>query len=110
MLLFVAVVGHLVHDAITERSRPPDIRIESWSTHPGSDGYTVTVRLVNQGGETAADVEVEGELVGADGRREISTATIPYLPGGSAREAGLIFTLDPRESRLTVRPKGYRKP
>ena len=71
-------------------------------------GYVVDVVASNTGGETAAQVVIEGELIG--GSPEWREATIDYLPAGSERRAGLVFGADPRTHGLKLRAKGFVEP
>jgi uncharacterized protein (TIGR02588 family) len=64
----------------------------------------------NQGGSTAAQIPVQGELRAPGGRDEMAEIVFDYVPDGSRRRGGLIFRADPRQGQLTVRALGYREP
>ena len=60
----------------------------------------------NRGQTTAANLVVEGELT-SGGK---STATLGDVPSEAKRQAGLIFSHDPRQCSLKIGPKGYDRP
>jgi uncharacterized protein (TIGR02588 family) len=70
----------------------------------------VQFRALNEGGATAAQLMIEGELSGPDGPIETSEATLDYLPPRSGRQGGLFFARDPRGLDLQLRARGYAKP
>jgi uncharacterized protein (TIGR02588 family) len=78
--------------------------------------YVVPCPLIWQfrhsgGGNTAADLQVEGTLMDRAGNIiETSETTIAYLPPHSTQEGGLFFTENPRQYNLQLRPKGYEVP
>ena len=53
---------------------------------------------------------VEGVLREKTATLEISAITMDYVPSGSQRKAGLIFSKDPRQFDLQIRAKGYVQP
>jgi uncharacterized protein (TIGR02588 family) len=65
---------------------------------------------VNEGGQTAEGVDIEGELRTGIEPVERSRTTIDYLPPRSEKKAGLFFTRDPRQFDLQVRSLGYEEP
>jgi len=73
-------------------------------------GFTVRLRVVNLGDETASDVVIEGELKRGDEMVETSETTFPYVPGRSEREGGLFFSQDPRSLAMELRALGYTAP
>ena len=89
---------------------PPAIAVRVEGVAPAADGYVVTIRAVNTGGTTAADVGVEGELRGGPGAAETSSMTFKYLAPHSERRGGLFFEKDPRRFELKLRAKGYETP
>ena len=91
-------------------SGPPRLDARALSVSGGAGRYLVEIEVRNSGHQTAAGVTVEGELKQASGAVETSTTTLTYVPGGSERRAGLIFTEDPRTSQLQIRATGYEEP
>lgn len=109
LLLTLGTVGFLFYQALFGETTPPDISLQVVAVAPSSGGYLVTVEARNRGGETAAEVLVEGELLHA-GETETSELTFDFVPAASAREGGLFFSRDPRAGRLELRAKSYREP
>jgi uncharacterized protein (TIGR02588 family) len=58
----------------------------------------------------AAGLMVEGVLKEGTATVETSAITMDYVPSGSQRRAGLIFSRDPRKFELQIRAKGYEQP
>jgi len=109
-LLVAGTIGYLVYQALWRDQTPPDVRLVALRVLALEHNHLVEFRAVNQGGEPAAQLLVEGELVGAEGPVESAEATLDYLPPGSHRDGGLFFSRDPREFELRLRAKGYARP
>lgn len=73
-------------------------------------GGVVTVEVVNGGDDTAAQVQIEGELTRPGAQPETAEAVIDYVAGHSRAEASLAFTSDPTGARVTVRALGWTDP
>jgi uncharacterized protein (TIGR02588 family) len=109
-LLVAGTIGYLAFQALWRDQSPPDVRIVALRVVALEHHHLVEFRAVNQGGSPAAQLLVEGELVGPEGPVETAEATLDYLPPGSYREGGLFFRRDPRELELRLRAKGYAEP
>jgi uncharacterized protein (TIGR02588 family) len=106
--LLAAAIATLLVKGRREQTPPRlSIRIE----HIDRSGAYFRVAFVirNDGGATAADVVVRGELQAA-GRREEGEVSFQYVPDGSERRGALLFAGDPLAGQLSVRPLGYREP
>jgi uncharacterized protein (TIGR02588 family) len=110
LLLVGGAIAFLVHQSVTRGRTPPDIRLAAERVLELDHGYVVQFRALNEGGSAAAEITIEGELVGPDGTIEVSEAVLDYLPPRSDREGALLFTRDPRQGELRLRAKGYAKP
>jgi uncharacterized protein (TIGR02588 family) len=108
-VLVAATVLFLAYQAVAGGSGPPSIAIRVAHQQPDRDGYVVVFDVLNSGGTTAADLEIEGSLTSGDAT-EVNGLTLPYVPPGSERRAGLFFRGDPSRGRLELRAKGYREP
>ena len=109
-LLVAGTIGYLVTQALWRDRTPPDVRLVAEPARELQGGWLVRFHAFNHGGEPAAEILVEGELRGPDGSVETAEATLDYLPPGSQREGGLVFSSDPRRFELALRVKGYAKP
>jgi uncharacterized protein (TIGR02588 family) len=109
-LLVAGTIGYLVLQALGRDQSPPDIEVTTLREVALEHGHLVEFRAVNRGGETAAQLMVQGELAGAHGPVETAEATLDYLPPGSQREGGLLFSRDPREFKLRLRATSYVRP
>jgi uncharacterized protein (TIGR02588 family) len=110
VVLVGGAIAFLVYHSLARDRTPPDIRVVAEEVVNLGNGYLVQFRAFNEGRSAAAEVTVEGELVGPDGTTEVGEATLDYLPPRSDREGGLLFTMDPRTGDLRLRTKGYAKP
>lgn len=110
LALVVATAVLLVVQGYSNGGSPPDIALRVESISKLNNGYVATVKAMNVGGAAAADVRVEGELVGASGVAEKSEMSFQYLPPHSEREGGIFFTKDPRQFEVRLTAKGYESP
>ena len=110
LALVCATLAVMVWLGVTRGQTPARIAVQVETISAAGKSYVVTIRAVNSGGTTAADVTVEGELRGASGIVETSTMSFKYLAPHSERRGGLYFENDPRKFELTLRPKGYETP
>lgn len=110
LLIVAATVAVLVHEAVAGDNSPPDVKLTVEAMRPLRNGYLVKVRAENEGGEAAARVPVEVELVSQAKVIETSDTQFEYLPAHSVRDAGVFFTQDPREGELRLRARGYEEP
>ena len=110
-IIAVGLLGLIAWEAIGGGDRGPavvELRVERVTATAG--GYVVEVEARNRGTRTAAGLEIEGTLRAGGETFETSRAVLDYLPGNSRRALGLIFTRDPAEHQLEVRPTGYEDP
>lgn len=109
-LLLAGTIGFLVWHALGRDQAPPDVRVVVDGIEQLRNGYLLQFRAINEGGSTAAQLVIEGQLAGPDGLVETSEATLDYVPPRSDRRGGLFFTKDPRRFDLRMRAGGYAKP
>jgi uncharacterized protein (TIGR02588 family) len=110
LMLVLGSIGFALYEAAVGDSSPPNVRVQVEGIVPAQNGFLVEIRVVNDGGTTAAGLTVEGEL--RDGTRVVETSdtTVEYVPSRSERAGGLFFTMDPRQYELQLRAKGYETP
>lgn len=108
--LICGVFTYLAWSAMTQERGPPRIVFEVLKISSLNPGFVVQIRVDNTGKETAAMLQVEGQLEQINGRKEKAKATLDYVPPGSSREIGLFFDSDPRAGNLTLRALSYKKP
>lgn len=110
LLLLLASIGYLLHDAFTGEDGPPVPVVRLVDMRPQEGRYLVQVKVVNQGRATAAALRVEGELRRGAEVVERSEIEFEHVPGRSSREGGLFFLQDPRALQLVLTARSYRKP
>lgn len=106
LCVVLAALSVLLHQALTRGNGPPAIVTSVVDVTRAGEAYVVEVLVENRGARTAAELKIEGSL-GAD---ETSDTTIDYLPPKSTRPIGLLFTKDPRSTRLTIRAVSFTDP
>ena len=103
--------GFLAYEAVLQRNgTPPIMKVVPVAIAKGDGVYVLEVDVKNVSRHTGAAVEVEGTLKENGEAIETSSATVTYVPGGSLRRAGLVFTNDPRKYKLELRVLGYERP
>lgn len=110
LTLTLAVLGYSLWEGVTGAKGPPVLTVTSGRVVATESGYVTPIRVRNTGGETAASVEVRGELALAGQPPEERRATFAYVPAGGEIAGGLVFTHDPREERLALSVEGYETP
>ncbi|WP_269715105.1 hypothetical protein [Caulobacter sp. NIBR2454] len=85
---------------------PPVLVVEAREIASTAGGWRVLFEVRNEGGETAAQVQVIGALASG----EEAHAVIDDVPGRSSAEGGLFFSEDPRAGRLALRAEGFIEP
>lgn len=110
LAVILAVLAVIGGEAFSGDRSPPAIVVEPVQVTATAGGYLVRVRVRNDGGQSAAQLVVDGRLTPAAGEPETSEATFDYVPRHSSREGGLFFKNDPKTGSLTLRAKGYVEP
>ncbi len=110
LVLVTGSIGLMLVEALTARPAPPALVVLAEPAQPVAGGWLVPIRVLNRGGETAAQTRVTGEL--RDGAALVQAGHImfDYVPAGSERDGGLFFTRDPAGFELRVRAEGYAEP
>lgn len=111
----VAITGVMISFLAVEVARhedgvPPLLDVAPVDLTFARGHYVLEVEVSNASRATGASVAIEGTLSEGQATIETSTAVLAYVPGGSQRRAGLVFSHDPRKSRLELRVTGYERP
>lgn len=118
LVAVLGTLGYLTYEVLTEEVTPPRIVVELGRPTPDGtpDGtpagsrWTVPVRVRNDGGETAEEVQVEVTLESPGHAPETRQLEVAFVPRKSRREGWVTFSRDPSRGRLTGRATGYEKP
>ena len=92
-------------------AQPPQLAVKLDAPEHVPEGVAVPVTVVNRGGQTAENVEVE-ITARADGRQVASgTVTFAFVPTGAQRKGRVVFAvaISP-ESAFAVQSVGYQLP
>lgn len=98
----LGAVGIVVWEAVQPPS-PPALSARIVAVQATAAGQVATVRVQNDGDDTAAAVDIEGVL-----GDQTATATLDYVPGHGHARAYLRFDADPRAATIAV--KGWSAP
>lgn len=109
-VIVAAALTFLIYEGAAGDRSAPDIKVEIKDIAAVRNGYRVRFAAMNQGGEAAANIVIEGELAKGGTSVETSESSIDYLPSHSERSGGLFFNRDPRSFDLQVRARGYEDP
>ena len=82
----------------------PDVQLRLIGTRPSQGQWLAEIEARNLGGETAAEVEIEGRL-----GDETASALVDYLPASGRRRVILGFSENP-EGKLEMRTRGWIEP
>lgn len=110
LLLLLASIGYLVHDALGRGKEPPRPLVQVLGVQAQESHFLVRVQVTNRSRATAADLRVEGVLRRGGEVVERSETAFVYVPGMSTREGGLFFSQDPRTLQLEVSVRSYQEP
>lgn len=108
LVVVVASFALIAYEGFGRHRMPASIRVYVDSIAAGSSAHRVHVRVANEGGSTAADVEVSASLA-ADAASP-AVLRFDYLPAGSQVTGVFLFGTDPRAAGLRLEVESYRVP
>ena len=92
-----------------QQNQPPALVLTSSEQREISGQFTVPFTVTNQGGETAASVQVIAELR-INGDEETGEQQIDFLSSGETARGAFVFSRDPRQGKLSLRVASYKLP
>lgn len=112
LVILVGILSLAVWSSVRTGEDPPDILIDVdiEDVREMDAGYYVPIRVTNNGGMTAQDLVVSGELDLGDGEPETADITISFLAGGETESAEMVFSAHPDDGELTIGPTSFLKP
>ena len=110
LILVLGAIGATFYRAVSRERTPPQFEITAEPPQRSGDGYLVRFSITNNGNETAAAVNIEGELKNGAETVETGSATLTYAPANSTRRGGLYFRKNPQDYKLDIRAVGYEEP
>ena len=111
LLLILSILGYLVYNVYTYKPSPPDLLVTYQHDPSEFAPYRYHVRVTNQGGETAEEVNIELVLEKAGQELEAAELQIPFSPRESEREGWVNFKTDPATADTVIaRVMSYKKP
>ncbi len=114
LVLVLTVLGYLIYEALNPQN-PPDISVEQREVTSLGQGFLVQIRATNHGDRTAATVVIEAALHAPDAGPddpplEAGDVTFDFVPAGSSREGGIVFTHDPADYTLDFQVRSFVEP
>lgn len=110
-LVLLLVTGIIVAQWVAGSDGPAVIDVTVRQVTQVSDrSWQVDAVATNIGDETAAQVEVVGELTRPDGTSERSTQTVDFLSPDEQANLVFVFSTDPAAGQLEVRPASFSVP
>lgn len=101
------IVGLLVVQAVRDPDVPPQLSAHVTHVTGQADAHVVEGGITNTGGAAAANVQIEGQLL-VDGQvAEEAAVQVDYVPAGATETFLLVFSSDPADGRLVLRPTGF---
>jgi len=110
LALITVLVGILVRHEFARPATPPELHARATATRAAGQGFAVGVEVENRGGETAASVVIEVEMIATGGSPERGELQIAFVPHGATRKGEVMFTRDPSGATLRARVLGYERP
>ncbi len=101
-VITLTAIGIVVWEAL-QPTAPPALSARIVAVDVTAAGQVATVRVQNDGDDTAAAVDIEGVL-----GDQTATASLDYVPGHGHAKAYLRFDADPRAAAVSV--KGWLAP
>ncbi len=110
LVLVFGTLGYLIFSAATYKKSPPVLLITLGKVQPAAAQFRVPITISNDGGQTAAGVQIEVTLNEGQPDEEKANFTSTYLPRHSQRDGAVLFKSDPRKGQLQARVLGYENP
>jgi uncharacterized protein (TIGR02588 family) len=101
-VITLTAIAIVVWEAL-QPTAPPALSARIVAVDVTAAGQVATVRVQNDGDDTAAAVDIEGVL-----GDQTATASLDYVPGHGHAKAFLRFDADPRAAAVSV--KGWSAP
>lgn len=114
LVLVLMILGFLTVQALGPKD-PPDIAVEAGEIGRLGQGFLVQMRATNRGDLAAAEVVIHVTLHAADAQPgdppvESRDVTFDFVPAGSSRSGGVVFTHDPAEHLLDFQVQSFIDP
>lgn len=110
LVLVVGAAGMMIYYAFDQQDIPPRLRAESDGVTATGGRYLLEFTVYNDGGSTAATVNIAGSLKRGGRIIESASVTFDYVPAGSSASGGMFFAHDPRRYRIELDANSYMEP
>jgi len=110
LVLVIGTSGMMIYYAFYQQGTPPRL----WAAGHGvtliGDRYLPEFTVYNDGGASAAMVNVAGRLRRDENTLESASVTFDYVPAHSSASGGMYFTRDPRTHQFRLDADAYIEP
>ncbi|HMP62330.1 MAG TPA: hypothetical protein PKA17_04430 [Phenylobacterium sp.] len=110
LVVVAGAVIYLLAYAALGAQGPPLMSLAKVSAAPMGEAYALRFEARNDGGATAANVQLSAELTLDGAVVERAQATLDYLPRNGRREGAFVFTRDPQAYEVRLRIESYAEP
>ena len=112
LAILLTVVGLVTYLYVRNDDQPATITVSTSLDEIRQDGgiYYLPVDVMNEGDETAEAVQIQAELDTGSGVPETAQLSIQFLAGGEKVQGTIIFSNNPEQGELSIRPVSYNKP
>lgn len=109
LILVIGTIGLLVNAALKTKPSPPRLRVESGQSETVNGRITIPIRVINDGGQVAENVDVSVTLGEGPDQQEAGF-TIDFIPHQGTRKGAVSFqaTGGPIEPKIAI--LGYSTP
>ncbi|MBA2492099.1 MAG: hypothetical protein H0V34_10510 [Gammaproteobacteria bacterium] len=110
LVLVIGTSGLMIYYAFYQQGTPPRLRAAGEGVTSIGDRYLLEFTVYNDGGASAAMVNIAGGLK-RDGKTiESASVTFDYVPAHSSASGGMLFARDPRSYQIRLGAKAYMEP
>ncbi|MBD1397766.1 hypothetical protein H9Q13_11375 [Pontibacter sp. JH31] len=111
LMMVLCILGYLSYQTYTEKPATPDLVVQYFHDPSAHAPQRYRVVVLNQGGETAEEVQIELSLEKGGEQLEKAELSIAYAPKESKREGWVNFKESPAEAdTLMARVVSYKRP
>jgi len=110
-VICATIAGLVVYSWLTERDRPPVLKVEAIDNVREENGqFYIPFEVTNVEGQTVESVQIIAELEVDNEIKEAGDLEIDFLTKGEKEKGAFVFRHDPQKGKLRFRIAAYRLP
>ncbi|MCU0567850.1 MAG: TIGR02588 family protein [Oculatellaceae cyanobacterium Prado106] len=111
LIIVAIVIGLVFYSWSLQTDEPPILSVTAaGETRQAAGQYYIPFKATNQGGETAASVQIIGELRINGMVEESGEQQIDFLSPGEEEEGAFVFQQNPQNGQVVLRVASYHLP